>query len=71
MSVSGALKPPPGEVVDYTHSVTRGYEVVNASLFSIAFAAFFVVVRLAVKFGATHSQGWDDCKYLDILSISC
>lgn len=64
MSVSAALTPPPGVKIDYVHSVDRGYQVVDASLISISFAAVLVPVRLAVKVGITRNCGWDDCEYL-------
>ena len=63
MSVSDALRPPPGVKIDYVHSIDRGYQVVDASLISISLAAILVSVRLVVKAGITHSFGWDDCMH--------
>ena len=62
MSVNAALKPPPGVKIDYVNSVSRGYQVVDASAISISFAVVLVSARLAIKFGVTHSSGWDDCE---------
>ncbi|KAL8692585.1 MAG: hypothetical protein Q9224_003927 [Gallowayella concinna] len=59
-NVGAALKPPPGVNVDYVHSASRGYQVVDASLISITLAAVLVAVRLIVKVGIVHSSGWDD-----------
>lgn len=62
MSAADALKPPPGEVIDYVNSSSIGYKVVNASAATIALATLAVAIRLGVKFGVTKSPGWDDCK---------
>ncbi|KAL9038759.1 MAG: hypothetical protein Q9180_002936 [Flavoplaca navasiana] len=60
MSVNSALKPPPGQVVDYVHSESIGHRVVEASLSTIALATIAVVLRLIVKLRITKSAGWDD-----------
>ncbi|KAL8897720.1 MAG: hypothetical protein Q9207_007072 [Kuettlingeria erythrocarpa] len=60
MSVSDALKPPPGQVVDYVNSESIGHRVVDASLSTIVLATAAVVLRLIVKLRITKSPGWDD-----------
>lgn len=62
MSVSDALKPPPGQVVDYVNSESIGHRIVEASLSTIALATTAVVLRLIVKLRITKSPGWDDGK---------
>ena len=62
MPVSTALQPPPGQTVDYVNSPDIGGKVVNTSLATTALATFFVVARMSVKWGVTHSTGLDDCK---------
>lgn len=62
MSVSNALEPPPGQVVDYGHSPDIGQRLVDASLISIAIATSAVVLRMTAKLCITRSPGWDDCE---------
>ena len=63
MSAADALKPPPGEVINYVNSPSIGYKVVSVSAATISLAILAVAIRLGVKFGVTKSPGWDDCKY--------
>ncbi|KAG6995616.1 DNA-directed RNA polymerase III subunit rpc5 [Physcia stellaris] len=60
MSAADALKPPPGEVINYVNSPSVGYKVVNASAATISLAILAVAIRLGVKFGVTKNPGWDD-----------
>ncbi len=68
MSVSDALKPPPGQVVDYVNSESIGHRIVDASLSTIILATTAVVLRLIVKLRITKSPGWDDGKLLSNLA---